>query len=62
MKILRGLEHFSYEGRLRDLELFPPGEEKVEGRSYRTFQCLRGPTRNLESDFEQGHVWWDKRE
>lgn len=56
MKILRGLEHFSYEGRLRDLELFPLGEEKVEGRSYRIFQCLRGPTRNLERDFEQGHV------
>lgn len=52
--MLIGLEHLSCEVRLRDLELFPRGEEKAPGRSYSTFQCLKGPTRNLERDFEQG--------
>jgi len=33
-----------------------PGEEKAPGRPYAAFQYLKGPRRELERDFLQGHV------
>jgi len=41
-KMVRGLEHHSYEERLRELGLFQPGEEKAPGRPYCGLSVLKG--------------------
>jgi len=55
-KVIRGLEHLSYDDRLRELGLFSLENRRLQGDLMAVFQCLKGPTRKLERDFLQGHV------
>jgi len=56
-KRIRGLEHLSYEDRLRELGLFGLGEEKAAGRPYCSLPVPEGgATRVRERDFLQGHA------
>jgi len=55
-KMIRGMEHLSYEDRLRDLGWFSLQKRRLCGHLIAAFQYLKGPTRELERDFLQGHV------
>ncbi|GAB0184802.1 mitochondrial enolase superfamily member 1 [Grus japonensis] len=55
-KLIRGLEHLSYDGRLRGLGLFSLEKGRLQGDLIAAFQYLKGPTGKLERDCFQGRV------
>ncbi|GAB0188477.1 hypothetical protein GRJ2_001313000 [Grus japonensis] len=55
-RMIRGLEHLSYEDRLRELGLFSLEKRKLWGHTIVAFQYLMGPTGKLERDYLPDHV------
>jgi len=55
-KMTRGMEQLSSEDRLREMRLFSLEKRRLQGDLIAAFQYLKGPTREMERDFLQGHV------
>jgi len=51
LKNILGLEHLSYEEKLKKLLQFSLEKRRFQGDRIAAFQYLKGPTRKLERDF-----------
>ena len=55
-KLIRGLQHLSYEDRLRESGLFSLEKRRLRGHLSVAFQYLEGPTGKLVRDCSSGSV------